>query len=138
MDNSNTSCTHKQCRMLIKNLTLWLAQSTQKMSDPLESRSNWKCSFTDLWNLLYFGYLNSCYTTNLVTRSIWTYLLTWFTRRVCNNRSLPGRRLSQMRCWLERTATPWQTQREHRTSRTWKVKSLSAGSHSLFRFKHQQ
>lgn len=48
-----------------------------------------------------------------------TYLLTWFTRRVCSKRSRPGRRLSQMRCWLERTATPWHTQREHSTSRTW-------------------
>ena len=39
-------------------------------SDTLESRSNWKCTFTDLRNLLYFGYLNSYYTTNLVTWSL--------------------------------------------------------------------
>lgn len=77
------------------------------------------------------------YATNLATRARWTYLLTWFTRRVCSNRSLPGRRLSQMRCWLERTATPWQTQREHKTSRTWKEKPPS-DSHSLLRFKCQQ
>lgn len=53
-------------------------------------------------------------------RSFSFYLLTWLTRRVCKSRSLPGRRLSQIRCWLDRTATPWQTQREHKTSKTWK------------------
>lgn len=55
------------------------------------------------------------------------YLLTWLTRRVCKSRSLPGRRLSQMRCWLDRTATPWHTQREHKTSKTWKkINSFSS------------
>lgn len=39
----------------------------KNMSDPLESRSNnWKCSFTDLWNLFVFGYLDTLYI-NLMT-----------------------------------------------------------------------
>lgn len=55
------------------------------------------------------------------------YLLTWLMRRVWSKRSLPGRRLSQIRCWLERTATPWHTHSEHNTSRTW-AEDMSAAS----------
>lgn len=47
------------------------------------------------------------------------YLVTWLTRRVWSSKSLSGSRLSQMRFWLERTATPWHTHREHSTSSTW-------------------
>lgn len=47
------------------------------------------------------------------------YLATWLTRRVWNSKSRSGSRLSQMRFWLYRTATPWHSHREHSTSSTW-------------------
>lgn len=47
------------------------------------------------------------------------YLWTSLTSRVCSSRSLSGSSVSQIRFWLALTATPLQTQREHRTSRIW-------------------
>ena len=47
------------------------------------------------------------------------YLVTRLARRVWSSKSLSGSRLSQMRFWLDRTATPWHTHREHSTSSTW-------------------
>lgn len=54
------------------------------------------------------------------------YLWTSLTSRVWSSRSLLGSRLSQMRFWLALTATPLQTQREHRTSRIWKRKGTGS------------
>ncbi len=63
--------------------------------------------------------LRECAGTGSARQEVMRYLLTWLTSRVCSSRSLPGSRLSQIRCWLERTATPWHTHSEHRTSSTW-------------------
>lgn len=54
---------------------------------------------------------------NKVTKGLLFYLWTSLISRVWRSRSLLGSRLSQIRFWLALTATPLQTQREHRTSR---------------------
>lgn len=58
------------------------------------------------------------------------YLWTSLTSRVWSSRSLLGSRLSQMRFWLALTATPLQTQREHRTSRIWKRKGTGSQTYN--------
>lgn len=126
--------------ILLGSSIVIIASDWQKNSYTLQWGNTWKILIKQIDRVLAAELEHEFlwFAIYWVTLSIRIYLLTWFTRRVCNNRSLPGRRLSQMRCWLERTATPWQTQREHKTSRTWKEKSLSADSNSLFIVKYRQ
>lgn len=48
---------------------------------------------------------------------------------VCSRRSRPGSRFSVMRFWLDLTATPLHTQRERKTSRTWRQDRDSSGEY---------
>ena len=96
------------------------AVGKKKQNDCLRGGLEWR-----LQCILSADYFYECKCSTLtavccvcVCMCVCVYLLTWLIRRVCSNRSLPGSRLSQIRCWLERTATPWHTHSEHNTSRT--------------------
>lgn len=103
MDNSNTSCTHKQYRMLIR---IWHCGWHRV---PKTCLTPWKVDLTGNVVSLTCGIYCILDIWILVIQPIWWHGLSEPTcshgSQAClQYESLPGRRLSQMRCWLERTA----------------------------------